>query len=263
VCIAAQDDSVHCLFGRDNNIYSCRIFDQGLADGNSREVRVEGEAHNSDQSDDTVVAIRIRNASIPFIIERLFTRFPNVFRLVIEPNLANGLSRIQSGAFADGANLQWIMINHNPLTTIQANAFVGANSMRTLDLRNNQIERISVFAFNGLSSLRDLMLENNRIFQIQGNLFKPLTNIELIYLSNNQIESIEGRTFANNRQLRHIDITRNIIQEIESSIVENLENLEIFVAAENACVNDAWVEEPIETIREGLKICFENFEKVQ
>jgi hypothetical protein len=244
-----------------NSVYSCYLG-PNLADIDNQEIDIL-RRHHLDRDDEDVLAIRVVGGTVPFIVAETFSYFPNIFMYIVEPNQDRGINRIQTGAFTNAKNLQWLWISYNPLATIQANAFVGATALRTLDLRNNQIERISVFAFNGLSSLRDLMLENNRIFQIQGNLFKPLTNIELIYLTDNQIESIEGRTFATNRQLRHVDITRNPIQEIESSVIDGIENLEIFVAAENVCVSDAWVEEPIEIIREGLKLCFENFDKIQ
>ena len=257
----AQNDSVTCQFILENNIYSCRIVDAIVPESANRPILVEGSLPLG-RSDDDVAAVRIRNGHIPFVINELFVRFANVFRLIVEPSPLNGLSRIQTGAFEHAGNLQWILIGNNPLTTIQANAFHGASSLRTVDLRNNQIQRISVFAFNGLSNLRDLMLENNRIFSIQGNLFKPLTNIELIYLSNNKIESFEGRTFSNNRQLRHVDFTRNPIQEIESSVLDNLENLQIFIAAENSCVSNAWIVASLNTIRKGLSACFENFENI-
>lgn len=106
------------------------------------------------------------------------------------------------------------------------------------------------------------MLEENKLHQLQGNLFRPLTQIQLIYLSDNQIESIEGRTFSNNRQLRHVDFTRNQINEIESSTLNNLDDLEVFIVAENRCVSDAWVASSLSMIRDGLETCFVNFERL-
>jgi Leucine-rich repeat (LRR) protein len=191
------------------------------------------------------------------------TGFSVVFRLLIDEKPIDGLTRIQTGAFADAGSLQWIRVLRNPLRTIEANAFVGASNMRTIDFRFNQIERISVFAFNGLTNLRDLMMENNRIAHIQANLFKPLTNVQLIYLSYNDIESIEGRTFANNRQLRHVDFTQNPVQEIQRTILDDLKNLEAFIIPENDCVSDAWIVAPVDEIREGLSKCFDNFDGVQ
>jgi hypothetical protein len=49
-------------------------------------------------------------------------------------------------------------------------------------------------------------------------------------------------------------------QEIGKYILDDLENLEVLIVAENICVSD--IRAPLEEIRGGLKNYFENYENV-
>jgi hypothetical protein len=111
--VQEDNNTVFCEYWRENNLYSCRIVDAVIADGDSREVQVGNNVHQPDRSDEDIVAVRIRNGNIPFIVNRLFTRFPSVFRLIIEPNPSNGLLRIQSEAFTNANGFSYPTI-HSP-----------------------------------------------------------------------------------------------------------------------------------------------------
>lgn len=240
-----------------NSVFSCVLFNHNLTEDYNQELLIT----NGVQNDANFRAIEIRAGNnIPFMLNVFWTRFTNVFRVLIFPS---GMTRLQPNGFRNARSVELVIITNNPLRRIHEDAFLGASSLITLDLRDNIIETVHEDAFNGLDSLQNLMMEDNRIRVLPPHVFRPMPSIEFIYLSDNLIETINGRMFTNNANLRTIDLVRNRVNEVGRSIIDPLDNLHVLSLVGNRCVNNFWVVDDTtskDQIRQGLTTCFSNYD---
>lgn len=263
LCLSAKvkgdDFNVNCVFAVLSNIYTCQLIGVTIPDDEELNFIIGGQ-HLPGRTNSDVSRITIQNSNTPFIVPQLFETFPNT----VDFFLANGaLNRIQSNAFADAAELRLILITGNrEIEEIQADAFKGATNLFVLDMFANRIESIDEHAFNGLDSLMQIFLENNELHELPPHVFRPLKLLQVLFLNNNLLEVLDGRLLASNTQITSISISINQINAIGRTFFDNLENLQFFAAVGNECVDNNWAitgDTTIDTIREELSECFDNF----
>lgn len=238
--------------------YSCVISDVRVPDENLEIVFAGGHLPGFGNSD--VEWVDIRRSNIPFIMTQLFTTFPNLVILAHPTNLL----RIHPNAFANASNLDQFSTQGNPeLRTIPANAFAGAPNLRFLQIGsslNGGVQIIDENAFSGLAHVNNLILQG-QLEQLPINLFRPLKSLQRISLAFNRLETIHGRLFEANPNLESINFGSNRINAIERNFLDGLPLLQTFTLNGNFCANiNWWPGVTIETIREGLSDCFDNFD---
>lgn len=255
----SQNVNINCNFLIATGLYSCSLLGVMIPDNENANIIIGG-AHISPRNNADVQRVQVTNSNIPFIITQLFTTFPNIVELAISNG---GLTRVQSNAFANAVNLRTASVANNQLFgTIHANAFTGALSLSSLQFNLNRIQSIHEAAFNGLTALQNLIMENNNIQNLTNNVFQPLTSLRVLSLSNNQLEIIDGRLLANNNQVTQLDLSRNRIDAIGRNFLDGFTGLLLFNANGNRCVNSFWIiggTTTINTVRNGLETCFNNF----
>lgn len=257
--ISAQNVNLNCNFLVIDSLYTCRLDAVTVPDNENANIVIGGQ-HIPGMVNSAVRRVQIRQSSTPFVITQLFTTFQSLTHLTIS---FSGLTRIQPNAFANAQTLNhFIALGNVPLRVIPANAFVGATNLVIIDFRGNSIDSVHEAAFNGLSTVTELHLSDNQIPAIPVNLLSPLTSLMWIQLTNNQLTSLNGQLFANNPELVIIAIARNRINGIGRNFLDGLNNLVIFNTFTNQCVDSFWIIDEtttLDTIREGLATCFENF----
>lgn len=121
VCLQAsplQKVYIPCEFRLGGSgVYICDI--RGIFIGNSAEIDITfSGSHLPGRSNEDVEAVTIFHSHIPFIVNQLFTTFPNLIALSIGQD--QGLKQIESGSFTGANNLRTLSIRDCPqLTTIQ------------------------------------------------------------------------------------------------------------------------------------------------
>lgn len=258
--VKAQIVEINCRFEYSMGLYSCEVA-SAFSPDNENATFVIGGVHASESlGNDDVEKIEIRFSTIPFIITQFFTVFPNVIDFSI---WLGGLTRIQSNAFANARNLKTLYITGHQGLHIQPYAFTGARSLQDLQFSFNQFETLHETAFEGITELRIFYAQSNQIQKLHADLFKTLTSLEWLYLAHNKLESLDGRLLANSPNVTRIEITTNQINAIGRNFLDGLTQLETFLAFDNPCVDNSWTIDgttTIETVRQGLETCFENFD---
>lgn len=239
--------------------YSCVISDITVPDENLEIVFVGEHLPGFGNSD--VGWVDIRRSNIPFIMTQLFTTFPNLVILAHPTNLL----RIHPNAFANASNLdQFSTQGNRELLAIPANAFAGAPNLRFLMIGHvfdGGAQTIDENAFNGLAHVETLILEGQDLSQLPINLFRSLKSVQRVSLAFNRLETIHGRLFEANPNLESINFGSNRINAIERNFLDGLPLLQTFTLSGNFCANiNFWPGVTIETIREGLSDCFDNFD---
>lgn len=256
--VKAQTVNLNCQFANLNGMYTCLLFRATVVDNENANI-ILGGVHQTDRANQHVQQVLILDSNVPFIITQLFTTFPSLRNLQV----MSALTRIQSNAFANANNLWNVEILDNPtLQTIHANAFSGAHNIRELDLHRNGIETIHATAFAGLNVMQTLWLDNNHIRQLPWNVFISTTALQRVNLDNNQLESLDGRLFGNNTQIARLDFVSNRINAIQRTFLDRLPALNVLNMQGNLCADTLWTvagATTIETIRQGLQTCFNNF----
>lgn len=240
--------------------YSCVINSVTIPDDEYLEISFVGQ-HLEGRSNADVELVQITSSNIPFVMSQLFTTFPN---LQIFEQTTN-LTRIQPNAFANASSLiHYRTFGNLHLRTIQANAFAGASRLQVLFIMGGGVQIIDENAFNGLSQVEDISLVDNEIKELPINVFRPLKSVTFIRLGINQLESIPGRLFEANSRLYWVGLNFNRINAIERNLIDNIPALERLELIENVCADSMWDTDwpdvTLDTMREGLKTCFDNFD---
>lgn len=262
--VKSQIVNINCdfIFSTALNLYTCDIRNGPVIDNENANFVIGGQ-HLPGWNDAAVRRIQIVQTGIRFIIPQLAETFPNTEEYYIR---FSQLNRIAPNAFANAPNLRRLEIMNNfQLEAINANAFVGIPNLDYLDLLGNQIATVHETAFNGLTSLRLLFLDLNRIKTFPVNVFRSLTNIEAIWLAGNDLQSLDGRLMANNPRMIGISLQNNHILSIQRNFLDNFPVLEFFDTQGNVCSSNSWTiggSITIDTVREGLAFCFDNFWEV-
>lgn len=262
LCLSAvqsQTSSINCIFADINGFYSCQISGVTIIDNENQNIDIVGQ-HLLDRNDALVNRVEIIDSNIPFIITQIFTKFPNVTVFQV---FNGGLTRFQPGAFWNAANLRFMGIRLNQIQTINVNAFEGAWNLQTIDIVSCQVEAIDEKAFEDVPSLTTLSLSENKIEKLPVNIFSFLPSLSSLFLTSNKLTSLAGGLLSNNFAMRFIDLENNQINAIERSFFNNLSQLNFFNILRNRCASNFWVVNggtvTIDTIRESLRVCFDNY----
>lgn len=261
-CAKAQTPTnINCVFlltgTAPNQVYNCQINNVILTNNENQEITIGG-THIAGHSNDDVAVLSISSSQTHFIISQVFTTFPNLVSFNVN---GGGLNRIQSHAFVNARNLLTINIQNNPLlSSLPANAFMGASHVTNLNLANNALTTVHEDAFVGLNSIDLLMLMTNQLTFLPPETFRPLIRLRTIFLTNNQIGRWDGRIFSNNRQMHQISAQNTGINAIERTFLDNIGVAAVFNFAQNNCVDTIWLFTSQEVVRQGLSVCFSNFD---
>lgn len=234
--------------------YVCRLSQIEVLDPN-RDVSIVGQ-HIGNRTNDDVQILEIRNSNTPFMIQQIFSTFPNIFDLDVQT------SNLKSIDIPDSAQLFILVLGSNNISRISNGTFISQKSLQTLIAIGNEIEEIEEDAFLGLASLTTLDLNRNKLSQILLRTLNPLVNVVSIDLRLNLLTSIDN-LFSTNKKLFQLFLGDNQVKEISPQFTSVIKNsLGLLNLLGNECINKNYVlSEEIELIvlHNELKGCFNNF----
>ena len=254
---SSQNINLICAFTMNGlGEYVCTIRESEVLDQTANVV-FTGE-HLDERSDQDVVYVRILSSNTPFIINQIFTTFPNVVKLEVES------SNLQSVRLPENADLEWIVFWGNNISRIDADSFTNQRRLESLRLTNNGIKELDEDAFQDLESLIFAAFINNRIREIAPRTFHALVNALTIDLEGNQLTTIGNDIFVNNRRLARLYLERNQIESISPTLSSNLnhENLDYINLSGNRCATRFFYlrdDFDREMFNLALQPCFRNF----
>ncbi|KAG5666388.1 hypothetical protein PVAND_014417 [Polypedilum vanderplanki] len=184
--------------------------------------------------------------------------FNNLFYLILRHNLYSTFPR---NAFTGMRNLRMINLNGNRLDFLPSNAFRSLTSLHTLELADCNLNNLNYRWFDDLQNLETLEFDMNAITQLP-NLVFDLPNLSYLGIAANRLSELNLNAFGRSIvSLRTIRAENNQIIAIDERIIDNAIQLFSFTLSGNVCVNFDFIEvqENIETVREYLNGCFENF----
>lgn len=232
----AQDTNINCAFLFVNTEYACEVIGVRITDNENANFTIGG-AHLPGLGNDDVVRFEIRNSDVPFIITQFFTTFPNLVRIFI-----------------------W----NGGLRRIYPNAFINTRGLTELSIVMNPIDAIDEGAFNGLSAVRVLSLQFNEIRRIHFSAFQTMPHLVWLFLTGNFFDMLDGRLIANLQYLESVWIRDSQINGIQRTFLDNLPRLRMIDLRSNFCISDDWELNAIvtvDTVRNELATCFENFDR--
>lgn len=132
-----------------------------------------------------------------------------------------------------------------------------------MDLQGNGITSIHETAFNGLSSVHTIFLGTNLIQRLPVQVLSTLTSLEFFHADSNRLESLDGRLFANNPRIVNLNFNFNQINAMGRNFLDFIPQILEIRFLLNRCANNHWIINflgvTIETVRQGLSVCFNNF----
>ena len=217
---------------------------------------ISGE-HLTGRTKNDVTVVQIRNSNTPFVIQQIFTSFPNLIKLDIQN------SNLQELVLSSEVQLKYLTLYRNNISRIENGTFSGQSQLEIIDAMDNRITDIEINAFEGLENLYSLMLIGNRISRILPGTFHPMINLVYLDLEQNRIERIEDDTFSGNPALEALYLEYNVINAISTTFTTGLsKNLEYLNIQGNRCIDRQFaLREPIDMIllNNALITCFNNF----
>ncbi|XP_066267536.1 uncharacterized protein [Branchiostoma lanceolatum] len=149
----------------------------------------------------------------------------------------NQINIIQPGSFINLTNLEVMSLSYNQITMIQAGTFANLPRLRQLSLSHNKLREIQAGTFENLPGLKGLHLPKNQITEIQPGSFATLPRLERVLLYDNQITMIQANTFANLVHLKRLLLNRNQIKTIWSGGFANMPGLTFLSLSSNQITN--------------------------
>lgn len=217
-----------------------------------------GGTHLEGRTDDDVRIVWIRNSNTPFMIQQIFTTFPNLDELYIHN------SSLASINIPESAQLSEVYLDNNNITRIQNGAFGSQSNLWYLNLRENNIQEIEEDAFLGLSALETLNLIGNHIETLAPRTLHPLTNLTVLDFERNSFTSINDEWFSQNSRIRILFLEFNQIDEVSPRFFGRFDNLEHVDFSGNVCVNrNFYIENDddfsVIGLHNALRRCYNNF----
>lgn len=206
------DYPVECTFSVNFQGYTCALHDVELMTPNVN-IIFEGE-HIDNRTDADVVVVDIFDSMTPFIIQTMFTQFPNLRVLEIYRTSVSYLE------FPEAENMREITIVGGMIPRLENSTFSGLRNLDRLSIRNSQIAEIEEEAFAGLTNLRHLSLIGNEIARIPTRALHDVPNVTWIDFENNNLTRVEASSFAESRNLVSLYLERNHIIEVEGNFSE-------------------------------------------
>lgn len=251
----SQDLNLDCYFSLSWE-YECSLNHIEVLDP-SQNVVFGGE-HIGNRTNDEVRIVRISNSETPFIIQQIFTTFPNIIELYIYN------SNLQSIDIPHSIHLTEIYIYGNNISRIENGTFEDQTNVLHLNLRDNGIQEVDEGAFVGLEHLTSLNLIGNHIRTFEPRTFHPLRNLTLLDLERNNLTSIGDDWFSQNPLISILYFEYNQIEEISPRLMSSFENLLHIDLSGNACIDrsfylDSNDDFSVIVLHNALRSCYNNF----
>lgn len=256
--VSSEPIKLNCTFVQGVE-YTCRLINIEVLDPNQA-VIVSGD-HLLGKTDNDVEAVQVLLSKTPFMMQDIFTTFPNTI------DLSWVFSNLQSINIPDIIKLEKLTLTGNNISRIDNGMLNKQRELYYLSLIENQIDEIDKDAFVGLDKLRTLSLLKNFLIEIAPETFYPLTSLVYVDLEKNLLTRIDSDLFSKNRNLATIYLEFNHIREISPRILSNtLDNLRSINLKGNICVNRAFnLEDEMGRIifNNVLHTCFKHFEGLE
>lgn len=252
----AQDVELTCEFRNYFGDYSCLLSGIELLDP-AANVTFVGE-HLEENTDFNVTSVEVRNSNTPFVIQQIFTQFPNIEELYIVN------SNLQTLRIPPDSGLQWLTINGNNVSRLDSNSISNLERLEFFSAHNNQLLEIDEEAFMGLPSLTYAGFINNHISAIAPRTLHSLTNVRTIDFEGNNLTRIEDNIFQFNYNLGTLYLERNQINAVSPTFLQGLEERSLGYVnfSGNQCANHSFsTNGDFERafLAAGLNVCFQNF----
>jgi len=226
----SQDIALECAFQDFDNLYICGLTNITVLDPSANVTFTGTHVNNRTNADVNFVGISFSNT--PFIIQQLFTTFPNIVGLDIT------FSNLQTLMIPPEIQLEELGLFGNNITRIESNSLRNQTRLVQIFANENQITAIDEGAFEDLHSLESLIMSNNRIQELHPRLLSNLTQVVQIYFDRNQLVTIEEDTFSENTELIFLFLDENQIDKIHPGTISKLRNNLAFInVAGNACID--------------------------
>ncbi|CAG9798447.1 unnamed protein product [Chironomus riparius] len=198
----------------------------------------------------------------------------------------NKIATIHEKSFAENFMLQTLSLSNNKLTTLPENLFVNQQrlenlqldgnlllnipnyifrpliSLKYLYLRNMQLTTIKSEWFETLGMLKTLDLQSNQIEVLPVYIFIALENLASLYLTSNKLKIINSNFFGLIHKLTYVDLRSNQISAIDEKFIDNSPLITLMMQT-NLCSNVNAYNGNKTIIKQGLQVCFDNFETIK
>lgn len=254
--MAPQNVIVNCEFAVSIfDEYSCTLENITVLDESAN---VEfGGAHVGDRSNGDVEIVNIRNSQTPFMIQQMFTTFPNLAFLTIAS------SGLQSINIPESAQLIELDLSGNNITRIESGSIRNQTALSSVYLDSNRIEEIHEDAFIGIPNVIYLVLTDNLITRFAPRTFSPLTELNFLNFVENLVVRIEAELFSQNTKLQTLYASFNRINEISPTFADSFRATANYISlVENVCTDHHYAvstEELWNEMLNDLQTCFNNF----
>lgn len=238
------------------NEYACAL--ENIEALNENQNIIIGGTHLPNRTNEDVEVVAILNSNTPFMIQQIFSTFPNLKELEI------GSSNLQSINISMDVQLEILDLHLNNITRIANGSFLRQRSLLVAYLDNNNIQNIDEDAFEEIVSLVTMSMNNNRLHTLHPRTFHAFPNVRSISLRNNNLTSIGEDLFARSEFLTALHLDSNVISKVSRRFADNLkENLNFVDLTGNVCADDVFrfqVPQDWDSTMFRMRNCFNNFD---
>uniref|UniRef100_A0A8C9Y6V9 Relaxin family peptide receptor 2a n=1 Tax=Sander lucioperca TaxID=283035 RepID=A0A8C9Y6V9_SANLU len=161
----------------------------------------------------------LQNNSLQFISKRAFSGLHNLKRFLSE----NLISSLSLGVFGDLHQLEWLMLDHNPLSSLSKDTFIGLQSLIYLSMVGTSLQQLPHPSFcQHMPALDWLDLEGNQIETLNYSILKTCSKLEVLLLMDNKIRRVPENTFQSLWKLAELNLSSNRIRELPKNTFKSL-----------------------------------------
>lgn len=174
----------------------------------------------------------------------------------------NRIHSLTANSLGELGNLEFLYLDGNNFTSIAENSFALLHKINLLALRDSRLSEFNPNWFAANSTLRFLHLDGNLITSLSAGAFDVFVNLSVINLNRNHLAVLNSNSFERVfSTLTAFYAMNNQIHAIDSRILDGVETLNNLFLLSNVCVNQNFlgVMNNIESVRNSLQICFNNF----
>lgn len=252
-----QNIALECVYQIYGDLYVCQLENITVLDPLAA-VTITG-THLDGRTDADVNFVAISDSNTPFIIQQLFTTFPNIIELdILDSNL-------ETLIIPPEVQLEAIALIGNNITRIESGWLRNQTELNLFYAPDNQIVTIDEDAFEDLISLEFLLLTDNRIQELSPRTLSNLTLLSQVYFASNLLTTMHDNTFAQNVNLAYLFMNDNQIDRIHPRIFSNVRNNLAYVDFYgNQCIGNSFGVYPQGdsewmTLNSALRPCFNNY----
>ena len=133
-----------------------------------------------------------------------------------------GIIVLNSGDFANLANLETLFLSRNSLAALPEGIFEGLPNLLSLYLHRNDLQTLPGEIFEGLTSLENLYLYENDFQTLPGGIFEGLARLSVLDLGHNDLQALPGGIFEGLANLQFLYLQDNDLQTLPDGIFEGL-----------------------------------------